>query len=206
MTGIPEPFRPGSVEEVRLPSLLHSQRGDQGECLRKVQSNSEKTHIAIFYETSDDETLTCFRTTRLNNYTHHRSIGIPEPFRPGSVNPSNQEQLWQRLYGDDGQGVPTFRVADRMRIRKAKYHFVKYYMANWSEELFTIHEVRSSDPLLYRLTDDFREMLDGSFYETELQKVRVRKVKLYRVESELQRRKVGKRTEALVKWFGYPSN
>ena len=29
--------------------------------------------------------------------------------------------------------------------------------------------------------------------------------KVYRVESVLQRRKVGRRTEALVKWFGYPS-
>ena len=51
---MPEPFRPGSVEEVGHPSLLHSQRGDQGEYRRKVQSNSEKTHAAILYETSDD--------------------------------------------------------------------------------------------------------------------------------------------------------
>ena len=29
--------------------------------------------------------------------------------------------------------------------------------------------------------------------------------KVYRVESVMQRRKVGGRTEALVKWFGYPS-
>ena len=29
--------------------------------------------------------------------------------------------------------------------------------------------------------------------------------KLYRLESVLQRRKMGRRTEAFVKWYGYPS-
>ena len=41
--------------------------------------------------------------------------------------------------------------------------------------------------------------------EPELQKASVPADKVYRVESVLQRRKVGRRTEALVKWYGYPS-
>ena len=48
-------------------------------------------------------------------------------------------------------------------------------------------------------------MLDGTFYELELQKVSVPVDRVYRVEAVLQRRKVGRRQEALVKWFGYPS-
>ena len=70
--------------------------------------------------------------------------------------------------------------------------------------MFTIHEVHPSDPPVYRLRDDLGEVLDGTFYELELQ-VSVPADKVYRVESVLQRRKVGRRTEALVKWFGYPS-
>ena len=95
---------------------------------------------------------------------------------------------------------------DRVRISKAKRRFEKGYMANWSEELFTIREVHASDPPVYRLVDDLGEVLDGTFYEPELQKVLVSKDKLYRVESVLQRRKMGKRTEALVKWYGYPTS
>ena len=135
------------------------------------------------------------------NNTHHRSIGIT----PSQVNAKNQEEVWQRLYGHDGKGVPKFRVSNRVRISKFKRLFEKGYMANWSEEMFTIHEVHPSDPPVYRLIDDLGEVLDGTFYEPELQKVSVPIDKVYRVESVLQRRKVGIRTEALVKWFGYPS-
>ena len=135
------------------------------------------------------------------NDTYHCSIVMA----PSSVNASHQQQVWKCLYGHDFQTVPKFRVADRVRISKAKRHLVKGYMANWSEELFTVHEVHPSDPPVYWLTDDLRGMQDGTFYEPELQKVTVPKDTLYRVESVLQRRKVGKRMEALVKWFGYPS-
>ena len=133
--------------------------------------------------------------------THHRSIGMA----PSNVNGKNQEKVWQRLYGHDGKGVPKLRVSDRVRVSKYKGTFEKGYETNWSEEMFTIHEVHPSDPPVYRLRDDLGEVLDGTFYELELQKVSVPVDQVYRVESVLQRRKVGRRKEALVKWFGYPS-
>ena len=46
-------------------------------------------------------------------------------------------------------------------------------MTNWSEEMFTIHEVHPSDPSVSRLIDDLGEVVDGTFYEPELQKVSV---------------------------------
>ena len=58
---------------------------------------------------------------------------------------------------------------------------------------------------MYRLRDDLGEVLEGTFYELELQKVTVPFDKVYRVEAVLKRRTVGKRKEALVKWFGYGS-
>ena len=90
--------------------------------------------------------------------------------------------------------MPKFRVSNRVRISKFKRLLKKGYMANWSEEIFTIHEVHPSDPPVYQLIDDLGEMLDGTFFEPELQKVSVPAV-----ESVLQRRKVGRRTDALVK-------
>ena len=124
---------------------------------------------------------------------------------PLQVNPKNQEEVWQRLNGHDGKSLPKFRVSNRVRISKYKGKFEKGYAANWSEEIFTIHEVHPSDPPVYRLNDDLGDVLDGTFYEPELQKVSVPVDKVYRVESVLQRRKVGIRTEALVKWYDYPS-
>ena len=105
----------------------------------------------------------------------------------------------------NGKGVPKLNVSDRVRVSKYKDTFEKGYETNWSEEVFTVHEVHPSEPPVYRLRDDLGDVLDGTFYELELQKVSVPDDKVYRVESVLQRRKVGGRTEALVKWFGYPS-
>ena len=135
------------------------------------------------------------------NNTRHRIIGMA----PLQVSYRNQEQVWQRLYGHDGTGVPKLHVSDRVRISKYKGKFEKGYAANWSEEIFTIHEVHPSDPPVYRLKDDLGEVLEGTFYEMELQKVSVPADKMFYVEAVLQRRKVGRRQEALVKWVGYPS-
>ena len=135
------------------------------------------------------------------NNTRHRIIGMA----PSQVSYRNQEQVWQRLYGHDGKGVPKLHVSDRVRISKYKGKFEKGYEANWSEEIFTIHEVHPSDPPVYRLKDDLGEVLEGTFYEMELQKVSVPADKMFYVEAVLQRRKVGRRQEALVKWVGYPS-
>ena len=94
----------------------------------------------------------------------------------------------------DGKCVPKFRVTNRVRICKVKRLFKKGYMANWNGEIFTIHEVHPSDPPVYRLIDDLSEVVDGTFYEPELQKVSVSADKMYRMESILQRCKVGRRT------------
>ena len=61
--------------------------------------------------------------------TYHRSIGMA----PSEVNGTNQECVWQRSYGHEGGGTPKFRIGDRVRISKAKRHFEKGYMANWTE-------------------------------------------------------------------------
>ena len=134
------------------------------------------------------------------NDTYHRSIGMAS----SEVTSTNQETVWQRLYGHESVGTPKFRVGDQVRISKAKRHFEKGYMANWTEELFTIVDAHRSDPPVYRLVDWHGDKLDGTFYEPELQKVVVPKGKMYRVESVLRWR--NKRREVLVKWSGYPTS
>ena len=47
-------------------------------------------------------------------HTYHRSIGMA----PSEVTSTNQETVWQRLYGHESVGTPKFRVGDRVRIRK----------------------------------------------------------------------------------------
>ena len=71
--------------------------------------------------------------------------------------------------------------------------------------MFTVHEVRPSVPAMYRLRDDLGDVLEGTFYELELQKMVIPADKVFRVEAVLERCNVGARTNALVKWFGCSS-
>jgi hypothetical protein len=136
------------------------------------------------------------------NHTYHRSIKMA----PVNVNQKNQHQVWNNLYGDSKYVEPKLKEGDTVRISKAKKQFKKGYLPNWSEEIFTVHEVKRTQPPVYVLRDYHNEVLEGTFYEQELQKVKVSKDKLYLVESVLDKRTRRGKTEYLVKWKGYPDS
>ena len=56
---------------------------------------------------------------------------------------------------------------------------------------------------VYKLKDDAGEILDGTFYEAELQKV-IKVDDVYRVEQVLRKQKRKRVVEYFVKWKGYP--
>ena len=137
------------------------------------------------------------------NNTYHGSIKLA----PVQVNSSNQEFVWQNLYGQQPTSKPSsyLKEGDRVRISKVKKQFEKGYLPSWTEELFTISVVRRRTiPHTYTLKDDNGEILEGSFYSQELQKVADKEV--YRIANILKERVRGKQKEYLVKWLGYPSS
>ena len=69
--------------------------------------------------------------------------------------------------------------------------------------MFTVSEVLKTTPPTYKLVDYWKEPIEGSFYEQELLKTKV--PDYYEVEKVLETRKVGKKKEFLVKWYGWPS-
>jgi Integrase core domain/Chromo (CHRromatin Organisation MOdifier) domain len=135
------------------------------------------------------------------NHSYHRSIQRT----PAEVDETNQEEVWQTLYGDSGGDSGVFREGDRVRISKARRTFKKGYLPSWTEELFTVSRLNRTTPVTYVLNDDHGEELKGTFYKEEIQKVGDKRV--YRVESILDEREDARgRKEYLVKWFGYDSS
>lgn len=135
------------------------------------------------------------------NNTYHRSIKL----KPSEVNYQNQEQVWQRLYGQPSSTKQKSQVGDRVRVSATKVQFSKGYLPSWSEELFTISRTLRTSPITYVLKDDNGEELKGSFYQQELQKVGEKS--LYRIETVLRTRRGSRgRKEVLVKWWGYPES
>ena len=85
----------------------------------------------------------------------------------------NESTVYLNLYGDMEQlsSKPRFKVGDKVRISKYKRMvFDKGYTPNWTEEIFLVDKIQSTNPITYRLKDLNNEEIQGSFYEPELLK------------------------------------
>ncbi len=66
---------------------------------------------------------------------------------------------------------PKFKVGDTVRIARKDIPFRKGYQQNFTDELFQIAELLTSNPPTYAITDHAGERILGKFYEAELIKV-----------------------------------
>ena len=85
----------------------------------------------------------------------------------------NENKVYMALFPDDDDRriiQHKFKVGDKVRITKKKSIFEKGYTPRWTEEIFTVSELRYTDPPTYKITDMNGEEIKGSFYEQELQK------------------------------------
>ena len=130
------------------------------------------------------------------NNTRHSSIKMTP------VNASKKEnelRVWRNLYPEHLEIYdinPKFSVGDKVRISKKKKTSEKGYTTRWTEEIFTIVEVKRTQPPTYKITDLNGEEIKGTFYDPELQKT---SQELFRIEKLVKR---GKK-KSLVKWKGY---
>ena len=130
------------------------------------------------------------------NRTPHRSIGMA----PLDVNDKTKTTVWFCLYADPIEyKEPDLRVGDSVRISKTRRAFKKGYLPQWTEEIFTIVERNPTHPPTFVIADWDGEVLQGTFYAQELQKV-IKTDRVYKVEKILKEEK----NRVLVKWKGYP--
>ena len=90
-------------------------------------------------------------------------------------------------------------------VSKAKRMFKKWYLPNWTEELFTVVKYIETRPPVYLVKDDHGEILEETFYAKEILKV-IQQDDVYKIQSVPKKRRNGRRVQYLVKWFGYPES
>ena len=131
---------------------------------------------------------------------YNNSVHSSTKFTPiDASKEENELTVWRNLYPDRlkiNKLTPKFSVGDEVRIIKKKKVFEKGYTTRWTEEIFTIKEIRDTKPITYKLSDLQGEEIKGTFYEPELQKT---EQQLYRIEKIIKKEK----NKSFVKWKGY---
>ena len=209
-------------EEGRTPGKLWTDKGT--EFYNKNMNDLRKLHKIELYNTENEEKSSIaerwIRTMKekmfkyfTDNNTYNYIDVLPDLVEDynNTVHSStkltpieaskkkNELTVWRNLYPDrykTSRLNPKFSVGDEVRITKKKKVFEKGYTTRWTEEIFTIKEIRETNPITYKLEDLQGEEIKGTFYEPELQKT---EQQIYRIEKVIKKEK-GK---SLVKWKGY---
>ena len=121
--------------------------------------------------------------------------------KPIEVNKSNERYIKQNVYTDVKiNEIPKYKINDLVRISLKRRDVFDKPSGNikWSEELFKICDINISDVIMYKLKDMNDEIIEGNFYEKELQKTK-NKTGEYIIEKIIKT----KNDKLFVKWRGY---
>ena len=141
------------------------------------------------------------------NQSKHRVIKM----KPADVNQENAQLVWERLYGKDPRYQKTIKdieEGDRVRISKMKGQFEKGYLPNWSREEFFVNDIDDKFlPSMVSLKDHKGEIIEGKFYEDEIQKIkRDDDDDVYEVEKIIKQKRKDGEIWYFVKWLGYDND
>ena len=131
------------------------------------------------------------------NNRHHSTIKM----KPIEVNKSNERYIKQNVYTYDKiNKIPKYKINDLVRISLKRRDVFDKPSGNikWSEELFKIYDINISDVIMYKLKHMNDEIIEGSFYEKELQKTK-NKTGEYIIEKIIKTRN----DKLFVKWRGF---
>ena len=132
------------------------------------------------------------------NASWHRSIGRA----PQDVTPHNELEVWHRLYSSPSSPLPSpkLKAGDRVCLSKEARPFCKGYLPGWTEEVFVVRRVVPGSVPTYKVEEFDGTLVQGTFYEPELQRVTVDDDTLWRIEKVLKRRG----DQWYVQWKGWP--
>ena len=124
------------------------------------------------------------------NNRYHNTIKV----KPININKSNEKYIKNTIYKYNiTNKIPKFKINDIVRISLKRRQLFDKLSDNikWSEELFKIHSINKSNVITYRITDMNNEIIQGIFYEKELQLSKMKEDGLYVIEKSIK--KVGDR-------------
>ncbi|GBO35043.1 hypothetical protein AVEN_102932-1 [Araneus ventricosus] len=158
-----------------------------------------KKNVCIFNYTVDSEM--CVSIQRLFQRKDSGFQLVPERILLKGEQITHLYTSYTRIF-DQKAKKPPFKVGDMVRISKWKGRFEKGYENNWSREIFTVHNILPRIPTVYKLRDFHNKVIEGTFYEKEIQKVV--DSGYFPVEKVVKKRKRKGKLEYFVKFQGDP--
>lgn len=141
------------------------------------------------------------------NNTYHRTIRMT----PQDARSTDTKTIFRNLYGFDSmrdylkhlaKQKEKQSIGESVRIPAHKNKFTKGYSQNFTDEIYNVKAVNTSNKRpVYKLKDYKNKEIPGTFYEEEIQ--RVRNEDKYRV-TVLDERKRGRGKQYLIKWTNFP--
>ena len=134
---------------------------------------------------------------KIYNNRYHSTIRI----KPIEVNKNNEKYINENIYTYNKTSKnPKFKIGDLVRISLKRRNLFDKPSGNikWSEELFKIHSINRSNVITYKIKDLNGEIIEGIFYEKELQKTK-NTSEVYIIEKIVRKNK----NKYLVEWRNY---
>ena len=137
---------------------------------------------------------------KIYNNIYHSNIKI----KPIEVNKNNEKYIKENIYTYNKTSKnPKFKLGDLVRISLKRRDIFDKPSSNikWSEELFKIYSINRSNVITYKIKDLNDNIIDGIFYQQELQKTK-NTSEIYIIEKIIRRNK----NKHLIKWRNYSSD
>ena len=137
---------------------------------------------------------------KIYNNRYHSTIKM----KPMQVNKNNEKYIKENIYAyNKTTKNPKFKINDLVRISLKRRDLFDKPSVNikWSEELFKIHSINRSNVITYKIKDLNDEIIEGVFYEKELQKSK-NTSEVYIIEKIIKKNK----NKYLVKWRNYSND
>ena len=137
---------------------------------------------------------------KIYNNRYHSTIKM----KPNQVNKNNEKYIKENIYTyNKTSKIPKFKINNLVRISLKTRKIFDKPSSNikWSEELFKIHSINKSNVITYKIKDLNDNIIEGIFYEKELQKTK-NTSEVYIIEKIIRKNK----DKYLVKWRNYSND
>ena len=180
---------------------IYSSFGDSKSCVVERFNRTLKNWMWLYFDSNNTRRYVEYLPEIMTYYNNkkHRTIKMSPN---DAIMKNNYSAVYKILNKkNEPSFIQSFNTGDYVRISRIKGDFEKGYIANWSREIYIIEQVILTNPVTYKIKDLYNEIIEGNFYNEELQKTT--KPSEFLIEKILKSKKVNGKIMYYVKWLGY---